>query len=73
MTRDFPGGPVDKASPSNTGVVGSIPGSGAKILHASWLKKKKKKKKKQKQYCNKLHTDFLNSPHQKNFKKRKGA
>ena len=45
MTRDFPGGLVDKASPSNTGVVGSIPGSGAKILHASWPKKKKKKKK----------------------------
>ena len=48
MTRDFPGGPVDKASPSNTGVVGSIPGSGAKILHASWPKKKKKKKRKEK-------------------------
>ena len=38
MTRDFTGGPVNKASPSNAGVVGSVPGSGAKILHASWPK-----------------------------------
>ena len=30
---DFPGGPVVKASPSNEGGVGSIPGQGAKILH----------------------------------------
>ena len=72
MTRDFPGGPMGKASPSNTGLVGSTPGSGAKVLHASWPKRKNRKKK-QKQYCNKLNTDFLNSPHQKNLKKKKGA
>ena len=33
--RDFPGGPVVKTSPSNTGGAGSVPGQGAKILHAS--------------------------------------
>ena len=36
--RDFPGGPVVKTSPSNAGGVGSIPGQGAKIPHASGLK-----------------------------------
>ena len=35
VLRDFPGGPVVKTSPSNTGAVGSIPGWGAKISHAS--------------------------------------
>jgi len=33
--RDFPGGPVVKASPFNVGGVGSIPGWRAKIPHAS--------------------------------------
>ena len=33
--RDFPGGPVDKTSPSNAGGAGLNPGWGAKILHAS--------------------------------------
>ena len=28
--RDFPGGPVVRASPSNAGGVGSIPGQGTK-------------------------------------------
>ena len=32
---DFPGGPVVKTSPSNSGGVRLIPGQGAKILHAS--------------------------------------
>ena len=32
---DFPGGPVVKTSPSNAGDVGSIPGWGPKIPHAS--------------------------------------
>ena len=32
---DFPDGPVVKTSPSNAGGVGSIPGQGAKIPHAS--------------------------------------
>ena len=31
---DFPGGPVGKTSPSNSGGVGLIPGWGAKIPHA---------------------------------------
>ena len=38
---DFPGGPVVKTSPSDAGNVGSIPGWGAKIQHASWPKKTK--------------------------------
>ena len=33
--RDVPGGPVVKTLPSSAGVVGSIPGLGAKIPHAS--------------------------------------
>ena len=32
--RDFPGGPVFKALPSNAGGVGLIPDQGAKIPHA---------------------------------------
>ena len=35
MARDVPGGPVVKTLPSNAGGVGSVPGQGAKILHAS--------------------------------------
>ena len=45
---DFPGGPVVKASPSNAGGAGLIPGQGAKIPHALWPKKQNIK---QKQYC----------------------
>ena len=41
--RDFPGGPMAKASPSNAGGVGWIPGWGPKIPHASWPKKPKHK------------------------------
>ena len=33
--RNFPGGPVVKNPPSNAGDVGSIPGQGTKIPHAS--------------------------------------
>ena len=36
---DFPGGPVVGTSPSNAWGVGSIPGRGAKIPYALWLKK----------------------------------
>ena len=36
---DLPGGLVVKTSPSNAESVGSIPGRGAKIPHALWLKK----------------------------------
>ena len=61
--RDFPGGPVVKISPSNAGGVGSIPGWGAKIPHASWPKNQNIK---QKQYCNKFNKDLKkNGPHQK--------
>ena len=50
--RHFPGSPVVKTLPSNTWCVGSIPGQGAKILHALWLKNEKMK---QKQYCIKFN------------------
>ena len=40
---DCPRGPVVRTSLSNAGGVGSIPGQGAKILHASWPKKPKHK------------------------------
>ena len=39
----------------NAGGVGSIPGQGAKIPHASWPKNQNIK---QKQYCNKFNKDF---------------
>ena len=41
---DFPGGPVVKTSPSHAGGVGSIPGRGAKIPHASPRAEKPKHK-----------------------------
>ena len=58
MTRDFPGGPVNKASPSNAGVVGSVPGSGAKfhVPHGHITETKK-----QKQYFNNFNKDFKKS------------
>ena len=37
--QNFPDDPVVKTLPSNAGGVGSIPGWGAKIPHASWPKK----------------------------------
>ena len=37
-SRDFPGGPVVKTTPSNGGGTGSIPGQGARIPHASGSK-----------------------------------
>ena len=40
LSGDFPGGPVVKTLPSNAGRVGSIPGQGAKIPHASLQKTK---------------------------------
>ena len=36
--RDFPGGPVVTALPSRAGGVDSVPGQGAGIPHASWLR-----------------------------------
>ena len=35
LHRDFPGSPVVKNLPCNAGDIGSIPGQGAKILHAT--------------------------------------
>ena len=35
VVRDFPGGPVVKTSPSNSGGAGLIPGWGTGIPHAS--------------------------------------
>ena len=40
----FPRGSVVKNLPCNAGDMGSIPGQGTKILHATWRSKKKKKK-----------------------------
>ena len=68
--RDFPGDTEVKTSPSKAGGVGLILDWGAKIPHASGLKKKKKQNIKQKQYCNKFKKDFKNSPCQKRKKKR---
>ena len=56
VLRDFPGGPVVKTSPSNTGAVGSIPDWGAKISHASQWKKPNSK------CCNKFSKEFKNGP-----------
>ena len=47
----FLGGPVVKTLTSSEAGMGSIPGWGAKILHALWPKNQKLK---QKQYCNKF-------------------
>ena len=58
VQRDFPGGPVVKTLSSNAGGVGSIPGQGTKIPHASQPKNQNIK---QKEYCNKLNKDFKNS------------
>ena len=54
---DFLGGPGVKTSPSNAGSMGSIPGQGTKIPHASQPKIQTIK---QKQYCNKFSRDFKN-------------
>ena len=59
----FPGRPVVKTLPSNAEGVGSIPGRGAKIPHASGPKNQNIK---QKQYCNKFNKDF-----KKKLKKKK--
>ena len=42
QSGDFPGGLVVKNPPSNAGGMGSIPGRGAKIPHATWCSQKKK-------------------------------
>ena len=52
------------------GCVGSIPGQGIKIPHASWPKNQSIK---QKQDCYKFNKDFKNNPHQKKIEKKKKA
>ena len=60
-----------KTSPSNAGVVGSIPGWGAKIPHASWPKNQNIKRK---QYGNKFNKNFKkwSTSKKKILKKKKG-
>ena len=58
-----------KTLPSNAGGVGSIPGLGAKIPHAS--RPKKTQNIKQKHYCNKFNEEFINVHIKKNLKKKK--
>ena len=53
-----------KTLPYNAGDVGSIPGLGAKIPHASQPKNQNIK---QKQYCNKFSKDLKNGPYQKSI------
>ena len=55
FSRDFPGSPVVKTSPSNAEGAGSIPGGRTKIPHASGPKIQNIK---QNQYCNKFNKDF---------------
>ena len=59
-SRDFPGGPVVMTLPSNAGVVGLVPGWGAKIPQALHAKSQNIN---QKQYCNKFNKNFKNGPH----------
>ena len=68
MTKDFPGGPVVKTSPSNSGAEGSIP---VRNLRSHMPGAKKLKNVKQKQSCNRFNKDFKNGPHQKKSKKKK--
>ena len=46
-SREFPGGPVGKRSPSSAGGVGLNPGQGAKIHMPHGQKKKQTNKKKE--------------------------
>jgi len=63
----LPGAPVVRTSSSKAGDMGSIPGEGAKIPHASWPKNWNIK---QKQYCRKFNKDFKKMVHiKKNLKK----
>ena len=55
ISWDFPGSPVVKTLPYNAEGVGSIPGQGVKIPHAS---EPKNQNIKQKQNCNKFNKDF---------------
>ena len=59
-SRDFPGGPVVRTSPSNAEGAGLIPSQGVKIPHALGPKNQNIK---QMQYCNKFNKDFKNDTH----------
>ena len=50
MCQEFLSGLAVKTLPSNAGGVGSIPGQGSEIPHASWPENQNIK---QEQYCNK--------------------
>ena len=65
---DFSGGPAVKISPSSPGGVGSIPGRGAKIPHASQTRNQNIK---QKQYSNKFNKDLKKNTEKDTTKKRK--
>ena len=60
MTWGFPGAPMIKTLPSNTGGGGSTPDQRTKFPHV-WGQKKKDIK--QKQYCKKFNKDFKNGTH----------
>ena len=60
--KDFHGGPGVKTLPSNAGGMGSTPGQGAKISHASRLKKSKHKTE---TVLWQSQKDFKNGPHKK--------
>ena len=67
-TRDFPGDPVVRISPSSAEDVGSIPGQGAKIPHTSQPKKHKKRSN---IVTNSIKIfKMVNGPHQKKKRKR---
>jgi len=52
ISQDFPGGPVVKTPPSDTGAADSIPGQGSKLPHALGPEIQNIK---QKPYCNKFN------------------
>ena len=64
---DFPGDPVVKTSPSNSGDVGSVSAWGAKIPHALCSKNQNIK---QKQYCTRFNEYFKNGPYPKKMTSR---
>ena len=67
LSREFPGSPEVKPSPSRAGGSGWTPGQRA-VPHASWPKNQNIK---QKQHCNKFNKDFKNCPHLKKKSLRK--
>ena len=66
IATDFPGSPVVKTWPSNTGGTGSIPAQGAKIQHASQPNHLNRGN----VVTNSIKT-FIDGPHKNIFKKKK--